>query len=187
MENAEVHHAFISHRNLMNCIDEDVANDLESHGADNVKRIVKKTKHGNPRKSHVFRFTFVGKELPATMKVDFCTLIVHPFPKIPHCLNCQMLGHLKINCRNLKCCEKCLKSVHDDPCERICCRNCGSQEHFSWADSCPELKRAKKLQLFKIRGKLSFAEAKLRFDLSYPREQQVLNDFAQLSILTSEG
>lgn len=120
--------------------------------------------------------TFKRSLLPNSIKFGFHSVLVKPYiPNPLRCLNCFRFGHTRKNCKSERVCAQCSASFHEP---ESCltgsrCVNCKGA-HSNWNKECPQYIREMGIQTIKIQEKLSYFEAKKRYD-SFPRTQHLLS------------
>lgn len=118
--------------------------------------------------------TFKRSQLPISIKFGFHSVLVKPYiPNPLRCMNCFRFGHTRKNCKKDRICAMCSESFHDPD---ICvsgsrCVNCKGA-HTNWSKECPHFVREMGIQTIKVQEKLSYIEAKKKYD-SFPHAPQM--------------
>lgn len=148
-------------RDLRDCSEEEVLEDLSHEGVTQVKHIYTK-RNGASIPTNTFVLTFNRPVLPKSVKAAYCHLQVEPFiPNPLRCFNCQKFGHGRSSCSHGAVCARCSKTGHTDTdCEeQALCANC-SGPHPSYSRECPEWIKQRAIVQLKTEKNLSFGEAK---------------------------
>lgn len=113
--------------------------------------------------------TFKLSYVPNTIKFGFLNLQVKVYiPNPMKCINCYKYGHPKKFCKNNKACSNCSNDVHGDHCsETPHCQGCGG-EHNNFNKDCPRFKREYEIQKIRVVDRLSYTEARVKFNILYP-------------------
>lgn len=156
-------------RDLLNCKEEEILEELKDQGVIEVKRI-KTKKDGvlTDTASHIL--TFNTPKLPVEINVAFYLLKIRPYIPAPlRCFRCQLFGHAAIRCTKEQVCV-CGKSLHTgQPCEPpISCINCNGL-HSARSRDCPVYKQEVAIQEIKIKDNLSYFEAKKKVAVHTPK------------------
>lgn len=118
--------------------------------------------------------TFKRSQLPTSIKFGFHSVLVKPYiPNPLRCLNCFKFGHTRKNCKKDRVCAMCSDLFHDP---EICvtgsrCVNCKGP-HTNWSKECPQFVREMGIQTIKVQEKLSYMEAKKKYD-AFPNAPQM--------------
>jgi hypothetical protein len=150
-------------RDLRNCSEADMMENLRDQGVVEVKRI-HITRRGNKILTNTFILKFNVSSLPANIKAGFLNIPVMPFVPNPlRCYNCQRFGHHKDKCNKKQVCARCGQEDHDflscgNP---VQCANCKG-DHCAYSKECAKWKQEKEIQNIKVLDKVSFPEAKRR-------------------------
>ena len=156
-------------RGVMTCAelggipDEEIADCLADQGVTEVKRIKKKV-DGVLTDTNAFILTFSSAVRPEKIKVGFLKVSVRDYIPDPlRCFKCQRFGHVTDKCENQQRCAKCSSADGHD--SRSCtstqakCTNCRG-EHGAWDRKCPTFLREKEIQSIKVKGNLTYREAR---------------------------
>jgi regulator of replication initiation timing/Zn finger protein HypA/HybF involved in hydrogenase expression len=152
-------------------IDEtEILTELKEQHVSEVKNIMTRV-NGELKRSPLHVLTFDIAALPEYIFVGFIRVPVRlHVPNPLRCLTCQKFGHVQTICQKPFVCPNCGKSdAHvDKPCDQeASCLNCGGS-HPVWSRQCPAWKREKKILEIKAKEKLSFVEARKRYNLLTP-------------------
>lgn len=127
--------------------------------AERLTRYNRSTKQKDPTGSVVLSFR--GDCLPDKVYLGFQSFNVNEFvPRPMRCYKCQRYGHVANNCRGSVRCPKCGGSHGYDQCskESPSCLHCGGDHSVAFT-GCPKYKEAKEVQTFRIKNKVSYAQA----------------------------
>ena len=114
--------------------------------------------------------TFKGTKLPEYIFCGYERAAVRPYiPNPMRCFQCQRFGHTKNACNHPAVCERCGLPSHDDTaCTRdLSCVNYGGK-HASSSRQCPKFLDEKCIQELRVKERLTFIEARRRFELLKP-------------------
>jgi len=149
-------------RDILDCSDEEILENLKSQHVQEVRRIVV-TRDGTKRATGTFILTFGGTTLPKTVKVAYINVSVDPYiPSPMRCFKCQKFGHTKFNCRHTATCARCGSNEHcdDRQCDRPArCVNCGG-DHCAFDKTCAQWIVEKQIQTVRYSRNISFPEAR---------------------------
>ena len=154
--------------------DDDIADGLAAFGVASARRI-KSRKNGVLVPTQSIVLTFDQVELPQEIPVGYVKVKVRQYiPSPMRCLRCLRFGHTKLHCKNRPTCSKCAASDHTgDDCtaEPRKCVNCGEDQtpHNAFDPKCPALLREKDIVAIKYTEKVSFREARERYNTTHPR------------------
>ncbi|KAF2901955.1 hypothetical protein ILUMI_04232 [Ignelater luminosus] len=168
----------ISHRDLLNCSVDEIAEALSEDGVVEAKRMITK-RNGVSVNTALVLLTFNRIKLPGRVKVSFYSLEVRPYIPAPlRCYRCQSFGHISANCKRNPICN-CGKPVHENSgCEEpFVCVNCDGN-HSSLSPKCPVYRLEKEIKTIQTLQKIPYAEARKQVvpkgGLSYLKSQQNL-------------
>lgn len=120
--------------------------------------------------------TFRRSQLPTSIKFGFHRVLVKTYiPNPLRCLNCFRFGHTRKFCKSERICASCSNEFHE-PTQCVVasrCINCNGN-HNNWNKECPHYKREVGIQKIKVQEKLSYYEAKKKYDsfpFSTPQQQ----------------
>lgn len=131
--------------------------------------------------------TFKKSILPSSIKFGYINCNVKPFiPNPMRCLNCFRFGHTRKHCTKDRICISCSESFHEAVCSsEIRCVNCNGK-HKNISKDCPRFKRELGIQTIKVQNKISYFEAKKKYDsiphLDCPINFNTLSYSKQLSL-----
>jgi len=149
-------------RDILDCSDEEILENLKSQHVQEVRRIVV-TRDGTKKATGTFILTFGGTTLPKTVKVAYINVAVDPYiPSPMRCFKCQKFGHTKFNCRHTDTCARCGSNEHydDRQCDRPArCVNCGG-DHCAFDKTCAKWIMEKQIQTVRYSRNISFPEAR---------------------------
>lgn len=123
--------------------------------------------------------TFKRSILPTSIKFGFHNVLVKAYiPNPLRCFNCFQFGHTRKFCKNNQICALCSDIFHDNSnCKTgNRCINCG-EKHNNWNKDCPKYKQEVAIQTIKIQQKISYYEAKRKYE-SFPNTS-IISTFAQ--------
>ncbi|KAF2886683.1 hypothetical protein ILUMI_19490 [Ignelater luminosus] len=150
----------ISHRDLLNCSVDEIAEALSEDGVAEAKRMITKRNGVSVNTASVL-LTFNRIKLPGRIKVSFYSLEVRPYISAPlRCYRCQSFGHISANCKRNPICN-CDKAVHENSgCEQpFVCVNCDGN-HSSLSPKCPVCRLEKEIKTIQTLQKIPYAEAR---------------------------
>lgn len=110
--------------------------------------------------------TFKKSTLPSSIKFGYHSVLVEVYIPSPlRCLNCFRFGHTRKYCKSDRICASCSDKFHDpSACSTGSrCINCKG-DHSNWSKDCPQFKREVSIQTIKVQEKISYFEAKKKFD-----------------------
>lgn len=109
--------------------------------------------------------TFKLSILPPDIKFGHYHVLVETYIPSPlRCLNCFRFGHTRKHCKNDRICALCSNQFHESAClTGSRCINCKGI-HSNWSKECPYYKREVSIQTIKVQQKISYYEAKKKFD-----------------------
>ena len=149
-------------KDLLECSDDLLVDELKSQGVIRAKRIVI-SKQDRTVRTNTIILTFQLSSLPPTIKCGYLQVPVDPYiPNPLRCFKCQRFGHHQGNCDTEKAvCAKCGSKDHaDKDCSSThCCVNCKGA-HTAFSRDCPVWIKEKRIQEVRIRRNLSFPEAR---------------------------
>ena len=154
--------------------DEDITDGLSAFGVVSARRI-KTRKNGVLVPTHSVILTFDQLDLPREVPIGYIKVKVRQYiPSPMRCFRCLRFGHTQVYCKNRTTCSKCAASGHTgDECtaELTRCVNCGEGEapHSALDPKCPALKRERDIVAIKYTEKVSFREARERYNATHPR------------------
>ena len=176
----EIHRTKNFSRGVIFCLDLDGVSDAEieeglaDFGVTAARRIrVRRGGELVPTNSVIL--TFDRTELPREVKIGYEAVKVRPYVPAPmRCFRCLRFGHTRDSCRNRPACGKCAATDHtSDECsaETFKCVNCdGTQTpHSAFDRRCPSYLREKEILSLKVTERLSFREARDRYNAAHPR------------------
>ena len=141
--------------------EEDIVKGLQSKKVTRVQRI-KRKENGELKATRSVCLTFQTKELPEYVTLGYEAFRVKPYvPPIMRCFKCQRIGHSQAQCKGKTRCVRCGGDHSFDNCqnrETPKCVRCNGQ-HSAAYGGCPELKKARQIQSFRIENQISYAEA----------------------------
>ena len=149
-------------KDLLECSDDLLVQELKSQGVIRAKRIVI-SKPDKTIRTQTVILTFQLPSLPLTIKCGYLQVPVDPYiPNPLRCFKCQKFGHHQNNCNTEKAvCAKCGSKDHaDKDCSSAhFCVNCKGA-HTAFSRDCPVWIKEKRIQEVRIRRGLSFPEAR---------------------------
>ena len=154
--------------------DEDIAEGLSDFGVVAARRI-RSRKAGALIPTHNIILTFNQLELPREVSVGYVRVRVRPYiPNPMRCFRCLRFGHTRDYCRNRPTCGNCASSDHsgeDCTSETKKCVNCDASQnpHSAFDRSCPALQREKEIIAIKHTERVSFREAREKYNASHPK------------------
>ena len=154
----------ISCRDLLNCSEEEILDNLKDQCVTELKRIHTK-KDGILIPTSSIILTFKTHSLPDRVKAGWYNLKVrHYIPNPLRCFNCQEFGHVSSKCNKNAICPSCGKVEHkDEPCTPPnYCVNCEG-EHSPRYKGCTKFKEEYAIQKIKTINKITYFEAKNKF------------------------
>ena len=153
--------------------DEEIADGLSQFGVTHARRIMSR-KDGALVPTHNVVLTFDGLDLPREVTVGYVVVKVRQYiPSPMRCFNCLRFGHTRDSCRNQPTCSKCSAGDHlSKECESedLKCVNCDKNErpHSALDPKCPALLKEKEILTIKFTHRLSFRDARERYNASHP-------------------
>lgn len=157
----------VSSRDLLNCSEDEILDNLRNIGVIAVKRINSK-KDGNLIPTPSIILTFRKSSLPDRIIAGYLSLRVRPYiPNPMRCFNCQRFGHISQNCQQPSVCPSCGKQSHP---ESEClpppfCPNCEGS-HSPRYKGCPTFKEEYQIQKVRVTEKLPYFVAKSKVKAS---------------------
>lgn len=133
---------------------------------------IKKQVNGVLTNTALCILTFKRSVLPETIKFGFHEVLVKPYiPNPLRCLNCFRFGHSRKVCKNDRVCANCSEKFdeHHECSSQTKCVNCRGP-HSSLDKTCPRFVRESSIQKIKIQDKISYFEARKKFQSFYPRD-----------------
>lgn len=156
-------------KDLLNCSEEEIVEELRSIGVIAVRRI-KTRMNGNLQDTPSHILTFNTSKLPTHIKVAYHYLSVRQFIPAPlRCFKCQRYGHTALRCTHAQICV-CGKPLHEgQTCgDDIICVNCEGK-HNARSKNCPMYKAEAAIQKLKVTDRLSYLEAKKKLEINNPK------------------
>ena len=149
--------------------DEEILEGLKSQGVTEVTRVMRK-KDGEKIPTNTFFLTFALPKLPEKVKIGYLFEKISLFVPAPlRCFKCQKFGHSQGRCRKEAVCERCGHQAHDNACsQKPSCPNCNG-DHPPSSRQCPTFLFEKEVQKIKTEQKVSFAEAKKKVEVLFPK------------------
>ena len=138
-------------------------------------RRIRARRAGELTPTHSVILTFNRTDLPREVKVGYVSVKVRPYVPAPmRCFKCLRFGHTRDSCRNRPTCGKCAATDHtSDDClaETLKCVNCDATQtpHSAFDRRCPSYLREKEILSLKVTERLSFREARDRYNAAHPR------------------
>ena len=166
-------------RGIVYCVDledvsdDDIAEGLSEYGVVSARRIKSRNKRtGVLEPTHNIILTFNQIDMPREVTVGYVKVKVRTyFPSPMRCFRCLRFGHTRDHCRNRPTCSKCAATDHTgEACTEATrkCVNCDAP-HSAFDPSCPALLREKEIVAIKITERLSFREAREKYNSSHPK------------------
>ena len=159
---------------LQDVSDGDIEEGLSDVGVVSARRINSR-KAGATIPTHNIVLTFDDVHTPPEVLVGYVRVKVRPyFPAPMRCFRCLRFGHTRDHCRNRPACGNC--SADDHAAEECSadvskCVNCDASQtpHSSFYPSCPSLKREKEIIAIKVNERISFKEARDKYNAKHPK------------------
>ena len=154
--------------------DEDIEDGLEEFGVIAARRI-KAKRNGVLAPTHNIILTFNQLDLPKEVVVGYLKVKVRPYVPSPlRCFRCLRFGHTREYCKNRPTCGRCAATDHDSSdcrAETLRCINCDATQtpHDAFDRSCPELLREREIMALKVSERLTFREARDRYNATHPK------------------
>lgn len=147
-------------RDLLNCTDEEIRQELSKQDVIEVKRIQRKDGN-NIISTGKFILTFNKVKLPNKIRAAYYSLSVEPhIPPPMRCFNCQKFGHISHKCPNSSRCACGSPSHEGQNCqEPLHCVNCEGN-HSARSRKCPKFIEEMSIQKIKTLEKVTYSEAK---------------------------
>ncbi|CAH1106017.1 unnamed protein product [Psylliodes chrysocephalus] len=159
----------INCRDLLNCTEQEILEELKEQGVIDVRRI-KTKKDGKLVDTPIHILTFNVPKLPQQVKAAFYNLRVRQFIPSPlRCFKCQGFGHTSTRCVKEQICV-CGKSLHmGNPCQPpVKCVNCKG-DHSARSKDCPIYKQEVAIQEIKAKENISYTDAKKKVLVHTPK------------------
>ena len=156
-------------RELNQCAEEEILEELKDQGVTDVKCCTRKTTEGTVKTGTYF-LEFNTPDLPASIKVAWMNIKITKYiPNPMRCFHCQKFGHSSNNCKNPQLCAKCGTEGHlfDNCPGQPFCVNCKGS-HPSSSKNCPMFIKEKEIQAYKIDHNVSFPEARKAIESRTP-------------------
>lgn len=172
-------------KDFLNCTVDEILNELTDEGVIEVRRMIRRN-NGEIIETANHILTFNKPKLPSTIKAAFYVLPVRPFIPSPiKCFRCFQYGHMSLSCSKPEMCE-CGKPLHPtESCNAPpCCINCGG-EHSARSNSCPKLKEEISIQNIRVLDRLSYGEAKRKYQSSMPSNKTYSQAAASTTLINS--
>ena len=160
---------------LVGVSDGEIEEGLSESGVTCARRILRK-RDKKMIPTHSVILTFDGIDLPQEVLVGYLAVKVRPYVPSPmRCYRCLRFGHTRINCPNQQTCGKCADTDHSsDDCtaETVRCVNCDATQtpHNAMDPTCPAYLREKEIVSIMATERISFREAKERYDATHPKK-----------------
>ncbi|KAG1677311.1 Nucleic-acid-binding protein from mobile element jockey [Nymphon striatum] len=151
----------IRSRELKDCSESELLNELSSQGITAVKKILI-TRNGQKITTGTIILTFNIPEPPKSIKAAYLNVRVEKYiPNPLRCFKCQKYGHHQTTCKREAVCGRCGEPNHtDNGCEKTpCCVNCKGK-HPSYSRECPDFTLEKKIVTHKYNNNTTFPEAR---------------------------
>ncbi|XP_041374774.1 uncharacterized protein LOC121387651 [Gigantopelta aegis] len=159
----------IRSRDLEGVSEEEICQNLSSHGFTAVRRI-KVRRNNDLLPTNTCILTFNIPTLPQYVKAGYLNIPVEPFiPNPLRCFKCQRFGHGQNTCRGKLTCARCGLFDHDrKTCKNYAiCLNCKGN-HCAYSRECPWWQLEKQVQQVKVQKKLSFIDARRLVETATP-------------------
>jgi len=123
-----------------------------------------KNKDGILAQNGLFVLTFDRRQPLEEVKIGYMRYTVKPWIPSPlKCQNCLEFGHTKNRCRQqADLCRGCNETKHEGDCQTVKCHHCQppKDQHQTFSQLCPVMKKEKKICEMKTKLDISFAEAR---------------------------
>ncbi|CAH1107164.1 unnamed protein product [Psylliodes chrysocephalus] len=159
----------INCRDLLNCTEQEILDELEGQGVIDVRRI-KTKKEGKLVDTPIHILTFNTPKLPQQVKAAFYNLKVRQFIPSPlRCFKCQGFSHTATRCTKEQICV-CGKSLHvGSQCQPpVKCINCKG-DHSARSKDCPIYKQEVAIQEIKAKENISYTDARKKIIIPTPK------------------
>lgn len=150
-------------RDLKLCTEEEIVQELSTHGVTKCVNITITDAQGQKRKSNTHILTFCTASPPKHVIVGYERLPVDLYiPNPLRCFRCQRYGHVGTKCSGTPACARCGSSNHD---AGVCdsnaprCVNCEGT-HSADSKDCPKWQLEREVQKVKAEKGISFYEAR---------------------------
>ena len=154
--------------------DDEIADGLSDFGVISARRI-KSRKAGVMLPTHNIILTFNQLDIPREIFIGYERVKVRLYiPSPMRCYRCLRFGHTRDYCRNRPTCGICAAADHTgDSCtaDTWKCINCDERQtpHTAFDPKCPALLREKEILAIKFTERLSFREARERYNSTHPK------------------
>jgi hypothetical protein len=160
---------------LVDLTEQEIANEMKTQNVIEVRRInLRRDGELKPSPLHILTFNSVTP--PENIFAGYIRLEVRKHVPNPlRCMNCQKYGHHQQYCKKPVVCDKCGQSnVHEGKqcLMQIQCANC-KEPHPSWSRDCKIWKMEKEIQEIRTSEKLTYPEAKRRYERLHPKLMMV--------------
>ena len=151
--------------------EEEMKENLKSHGVTSVKRIIiKNKKEGKHIETNTFVLTLNTLIVPKDIKFFYRNIKIHVELYIPnplHCLWCQKFGHHDDICSAPPVCGKCgQEGTHTSTCSNpIKCTNCG-KDHPAYSNQCEVWQIEEEIIKLKVKNNITYPEARKLYGAS---------------------
>ncbi len=160
----------VHHEDFAAETEEDLLNFFKTYGVTELYRIGRK-EQGKVILTSTLILTFDRPFLPEMIVTAFYNHRVRQYvPNTLRCFKCQRFGYTQQRCMSVNAvCAKCGSTVHDQqPCDKPPhCVNCEG-DHPANDNKCPTFLREREIQKIRVTEKVSFPEAKRRFQIRNP-------------------
>lgn len=154
--------------------DDEILDGLQDQHVVAIKRFTRRVADSPNRiNTQSATLTFNLPQLPEKIHIAFQSCNVRAFiPQPLRCFKCQKLGHGSIKCKSTAACGNCAGETHGQgvECEHPAkCVNCGGN-HPAWSRNCPNYKKEYEVQRIKTVEKVTYFEARNRYNLRFPHD-----------------
>ena len=159
----------VTHEDFVSESETDIKSFFEPEGVVHIHRVQRKVE-GKLIPTSTLILTFDRPCLPNHIKCGFYNLRVRQYiPNPLRCFKCQKFGHTQDRCKSPSViCVSCGHEAHESECQfPPCCVNCHGN-HASNSRDCPSFKSEKEIQKIRVTEKVSFPEARRRFQEQNP-------------------